>query len=231
MTQKTAGVLPEESTSHGIALKFAEIFQNHYPRKPIIGMMEDLRRDIESYAASQTERLREENASLRKQLEEREPGFQKFSLMQEDPRSIALDSTEVSSSKQEIEQKPDEQEDVALEALLDTIDSLYLISFNKKLIGTIELEQATRASIFKYVSPLQARIKELEQAVHASERFRIEDAANHLDDMAALRNRLNAKIKELEASQNKWVEKAFAAGRSKMTFKEFKAHWQPSKPE
>lgn len=43
--------MKDEETADGIALKFAEQFQNHYPKKPLVSMMEELRKDIENYAA------------------------------------------------------------------------------------------------------------------------------------------------------------------------------------
>lgn len=47
---KDSEPLSEDKTAHGIALKFAEIFQDNYPKKPLWQMMDDLRKDIENYA-------------------------------------------------------------------------------------------------------------------------------------------------------------------------------------
>lgn len=53
--------------------------------------------------------------------------------------------------KEGVSPKPDsEEEDVALDGLLDRLDTLYLVDFNKKMIGFKELENATRTSIKNY---------------------------------------------------------------------------------
>lgn len=61
----TNETLRDEDTSMGIALKFAEKFQAHYPKKPIIPMMVELAKDIDSLVASRISELEGENKRLR----------------------------------------------------------------------------------------------------------------------------------------------------------------------
>jgi len=59
--------LRDEDTSMDIALKFAEKFQAHYPKKPIIPMMVELAKDIDNLVASRISELEAENKRLREE--------------------------------------------------------------------------------------------------------------------------------------------------------------------
>lgn len=59
---------PDEATSHGIALKFTELFQQNYPIKSgAIDLMEMLRIDIDNLLQSRIKELEKEKEIREKQ--------------------------------------------------------------------------------------------------------------------------------------------------------------------
>lgn len=66
-TKKT---IRDEDTSMGIALKFAAKFQAHYPKKPIVPMVEELAKDLVASHISELKAEKEKLEDEQPELEE-----------------------------------------------------------------------------------------------------------------------------------------------------------------